>query len=98
MNADTELTKALRSIIADEVSKQLACMHASKDTAERGEQGEERILFVDETAERLRRSPASLRWMITEGTAPKHAKIAGRICFRESDVNAWIAAAFEGES
>ncbi|WP_278101682.1 helix-turn-helix domain-containing protein [Microbacterium proteolyticum] len=57
---------------------------------------EDRILFVNEVAERLRRSPGQLRYMITEGTAPKHAKIAGRICFRESDVNAYIAAAFEG--
>lgn len=56
---------------------------------------DDRILFVDEVANLLRRSPAQLRYMITEGTAPKHAKIAGRICFRESDVAAFIAAAFE---
>jgi predicted DNA-binding transcriptional regulator AlpA len=56
---------------------------------------EDKILFVDEVAERLRRSTAQLRWMIQQGTAPKHAKIAGRICFRESDVNTFIAEAFE---
>ena len=33
--------------------------------------------------------------MIQQGTAPKHAKIAGRVCFRESDVEAFIAEAFE---
>lgn len=54
----------------------------------------DQILFVEEVAERLRRSPAQIRWMIQQGTAPKHAKIAGRICFRESDVNAYIEAAF----
>lgn len=52
------------------------------------------LLFVEEVAERLRRSPAQIRWMISQGTAPKHAKIAGRICFRETDVNAYIEAAF----
>ena len=55
----------------------------------------EKLLFVGEVAEMLRRSPAQLRWMITQGTAPKHAKIAGRIVFRESDLEAYIAAAFE---
>lgn len=54
----------------------------------------EQLLFVDEVAARLRRSPAQLRWMIGQGTAPKHAKIAGRIVFRESDVEAFIEAAF----
>lgn len=53
-----------------------------------------KLLFVDEVAERLRRSPAQIRFMISSGTAPKHAKIAGRIVFRESDVNAFIEAAF----
>lgn len=54
----------------------------------------EKILFVDEVAQRLNRSTAQLRWMLSQGTAPKHAKIAGRICFKESDVEAFIDAAF----
>ncbi|OZB78172.1 MAG: helix-turn-helix domain-containing protein [Microbacterium sp. 14-71-5] len=54
----------------------------------------DRILFVDDVAERLRRSSAQVRWMIQNGTAPRHAKIAGRVCFRESDVEAYIEAAF----
>lgn len=54
----------------------------------------ERLLFVNEVAERLRRSQAQLRWMIHNGTAPKHAKIAGRIVFRESDVERFIDDAF----
>ncbi|VXC29425.1 Helix-turn-helix domain-containing protein [Microbacterium sp. 8M] len=52
------------------------------------------LLFVAEAAARLRRSPAQLYWMIQSGTAPKHAKIAGRIVFRESDIEEYIDAAF----
>lgn len=54
----------------------------------------DKILFVDDVAARLGRSSAQLRWMIQQGTAPKHAKIAGRVCFRESDLEAYIEAAF----
>lgn len=57
-----------------------------------------KILFVDDVADRLGRSPSQLRWMIQQGTAPKHAKIAGRVCFRESDVEAFIEAAFSEAS
>lgn len=52
------------------------------------------LLFLDEVAARLRRSPAQLRWMIHNGTAPKHGKIAGRIVFREADVEKFIDDAF----
>lgn len=55
---------------------------------------EDKLLFVNEVAERLRRSPAQLRWMLSQGTAPKHAKIAGRIVFKESDLEAFIDEAF----
>lgn len=54
----------------------------------------DRILFIDEVADRLRRTPAQLRWMIHSGTAPKSAMIAGRRCWRESDVEKYIADAF----
>ena len=54
-----------------------------------------RLIFIDEAAEMISRSPAQLRWMITAGTAPKHAKIAGRIVFREADVLKFIDDAFE---
>jgi len=53
------------------------------------------LLTLDETAELLRKSPAQLRWMIHRGTAPKSALIGGRRMFREHDVMAYIAAAFE---
>jgi predicted DNA-binding transcriptional regulator AlpA len=54
----------------------------------------DQLMFVDEVAERLRRSPSQLRWMIQQGTAPKHAKIAGRIVFRTLDVEKYIEDAF----
>lgn len=56
-----------------------------------------RLLYIEEVAEMLRKSPASLRFMIHAGTAPKSAKIGGRRMFRESDVFAWIDAQFEQE-
>jgi predicted DNA-binding transcriptional regulator AlpA len=56
------------------------------------------LLTLAETAERLRKSEAQLRWMIHAGTAPKSAKIGGRRMFRASDVEDYINAAFEAES
>lgn len=58
---------------------------------------EDKLLFIPEVAERLRRSPDQIRWMLTQGTAPKHAKIAGRIVFKSSDVEAFIEDAFATE-
>lgn len=58
----------------------------------------DRIMFIPDVAARLGRSPGQLRWMLHNGTAPKHAKIAGRVCFRESDVEAFIDAAFREAS
>lgn len=56
------------------------------------------LLTLAETAERLRKSEAQLRWMIHSGTAPRSAKIGGRRMFRASDVQDYIDAAFEAES
>lgn len=52
------------------------------------------LLTLEETAERIRRTPAALRYMIHKGTAPKSALLAGRRFFREDDVTAWIETAF----
>ena len=54
----------------------------------------DKLMYVPEVAERLRRSEAQLRWMMHAGTAPRHAKIAGRIVFKQSDVEAFIEKAF----
>lgn len=52
------------------------------------------LLTLAETAERLRKSDAQLRWMIHQGTAPKSALIGGRRMFREEDIDAFIKEAF----
>ncbi|SDZ02526.1 DNA binding domain-containing protein, excisionase family [Herbiconiux ginsengi] len=52
------------------------------------------LLTLDEAAQRLRKTPAALRWLIHRGTAPKSALIGGRRMFRAHDVDAYIAAAF----
>lgn len=54
-----------------------------------------RLMTLTETAERLRKSPAQIRWMIHNGTAPRSALIGGRRMFRESDVADYINKAFE---
>lgn len=53
-----------------------------------------RLLFVEPVAAMLGRTPAQLRWMITQGTAPRSAVIAGRRCFRIEDVEKFIEDAF----
>lgn len=57
-----------------------------------------KILTLSETAEILRKSPAQLRWMIHQGTAPKSALIGGRRAFLATDVTAFISQAFENEN
>lgn len=56
------------------------------------------LLTLAETAERLRKSEAQLRWMIHAGTAPRSAKIGGRRMFRASDLEDYINTAFEAEA
>lgn len=56
------------------------------------------LLTVAEVAVQLNRSEAALRFQIHQGTAPRSAKIAGRRMFRQSDVDAFIADAFDGEA
>lgn len=55
----------------------------------------DRLIYTDEVAEILRRTPAAVRYMIHANTAPKSALIGGRRMFRESDVYAWVDAQFE---
>lgn len=56
------------------------------------------LLTLEETAERIRRSPAALRYMMHKGTAPRSALLAGRRFFKESDVDEWIENAFQEAS
>ena len=53
------------------------------------------LLTLEEVAALLRKTPSQMRWMIHVGKSPKYGKIGGRIMFRESDVDAYIAAAFD---
>jgi excisionase family DNA binding protein len=52
------------------------------------------LLTLTEVADRLRKSPAQLRWMIHSGSAPRSALIGGRRMFRESDIEEYINQAF----
>lgn len=56
------------------------------------------LLIKKEVAPMLRKSEASLNWMIQKGTAPRSALIGGRRYWREADVLAWIEARFEEAS
>lgn len=54
------------------------------------------LLTVAEAAEQLRTTESGLRWKIHTGTAPKSALIGGtRRMFRQSDIDAYIEAAFQ---
>ncbi|MGM0700379.1 MAG: helix-turn-helix transcriptional regulator [Actinomycetota bacterium] len=54
----------------------------------------DRLLYVEEVAEMIRKTPSALRYMIYAGTAPRSAKVGGRRMFKESDVLAWIEEQF----
>ncbi|WP_240632401.1 helix-turn-helix domain-containing protein [Cryobacterium sp. LW097] len=54
-----------------------------------------KLLTLEEVAELLRKTPAGLRWQIHNGSAPKSALIGGRRMFRDVDVEAFIAEAFD---
>ncbi|PPF14484.1 AlpA family transcriptional regulator [Rathayibacter sp. AY1A7] len=53
-----------------------------------------RLLTVREAADRIGRTEASVRWLIHQGTFAKTAVVGGRRVTRESDLQAWIDAAF----
>ena len=56
------------------------------------------LLTLEEVAEMLRKSPAQLRWMLHNGTAPKSAKIGGRRLFSAKGVQEYLEEAFEAEA
>lgn len=55
-----------------------------------------RFYFVDEVAQELRRSEASVRWLIATKKI-KTGKIAGRVVVRPEDLDAFIEAGFADE-
>ncbi|WP_396646194.1 helix-turn-helix transcriptional regulator [Microbacterium sp.] len=55
-----------------------------------------KLLSVKEAAVQIGTTEKGLRWMIHKGNAPKSALIGGtRRMFRQSDIDAYIAEAFE---
>ncbi|MCH8611785.1 helix-turn-helix transcriptional regulator [Arsenicicoccus dermatophilus] len=56
-----------------------------------------KILTLAEAAERLRKTPAQMRWMRYNGTGPRSAKLGGRIVYREKDLEDWIEEAFRAD-
>jgi len=58
----------------------------------------QKLLTLDEVAALLRRSPAQVRWMRHNGTGPRSAKVAGRVMYREDDLDDWIEAQFTADA
>ncbi|MFJ6453777.1 helix-turn-helix domain-containing protein [Paenarthrobacter sp. NPDC091669] len=54
-----------------------------------------KLLTVDEVAEMLRKTPDQVRWLRYSGKGPRHAKLGGRLMYREQDVIDWVNAAFD---
>ena len=54
----------------------------------------DRLLTKPEVAEWLRRPKATLDFWRHKGIGPKSANLGGRVMYRESDVEAWIAEQF----
>ena len=50
------------------------------------------LLTLDEVAEQLRISPATLRWLRHQGTGPEGFKIGRRVVFTQSAVEQYVAA------
>jgi excisionase family DNA binding protein len=55
----------------------------------------DKLLTPEEVAERLRRPVSTIRFWRATGGGPKGARIGGRVLFRESDVERWIAEQFD---
>lgn len=55
-----------------------------------------KLLTMAEVSEMTGVSENTLRYYRHKGIGPKSGKLAGRVIYRESDVLAWIDAAFEG--
>jgi predicted DNA-binding transcriptional regulator AlpA len=55
------------------------------------------LLTPAEVAERVRRPVATVKYWRAIGTGPKSANVGGRVLYRESDVEAWIAEKFSSQ-
>lgn len=57
--------------------------------------GHDRLIYTEDVAVILNRTPGAVRFMIHKGAAPPSALVGGRRMFRESEVWAWINAQFD---
>lgn len=57
----------------------------------------QKLLTLQEAAERLRKTPAALRWMRHVGTGPRSALIGRRIMYLEPELDRWIEEQFDTE-
>ncbi len=54
------------------------------------------ILFTEEVSSLTRVPVATLRWLKATGKGPKCGKLGKRVIYLRSDVEAWVASAFDG--
>jgi predicted DNA-binding transcriptional regulator AlpA len=57
---------------------------------------EDRLLTMEEAAERLRTPISTLRFWRNRSTGPRSARLGRRIFYRESEVAAWVEQQFSG--
>lgn len=55
------------------------------------------LLTIREVAERLRATPATLRYWRHMGTGPRAARLGRNLVYRQSDVEAWLEERFANE-
>lgn len=53
------------------------------------------LLYVEDVAALARKSVATIRWLRAMGRGPRSGKLGNRVVFLRSDVDAWIASAFQ---
>ena len=56
------------------------------------------LLTIVEVAERLRRPVATIRYWRATGIGPRSARVGGRVLYRSSDLEEWIAEQFSAAS
>jgi hypothetical protein len=56
------------------------------------------LLTPAEVAERVRRPVATVRFWRATGAGPQSANIGGRVLYRQSDVEKWIAEEIEADN
>ncbi|MDH5151817.1 helix-turn-helix transcriptional regulator [Kocuria palustris] len=73
-------------------------MPITAPAAQAAKKEHDRLIYVEEVAQILRRTPSAVRFMVHAGTAPPSAKIGGRRMWKESEVYAWLDEQFEQQA